>query len=133
MNKYEAGYNLLLILSVSDGEYLPEEGQVIADYLRAQHEPFIGTAEENSLLLELSDEQLLDHFKDSALKYHSEADESQKEELFTAATESFFADSSPEERNQLLRFVMRLVKADNVVSPGESSFLSRLYDAWGID
>lgn len=132
MNKYEAGYNLLMILSVIDGNFVPQEGSIIADYLRQMHEPYKGTSNENPMLEQLGDEQLIEHFKDSSFLFYKQHNALERKKIFVEAAKTYQADSAEEEQRAFIDFVKKIVLADNVISKEESQFMNLLFKTWGL-
>lgn len=132
MNKYEAGYNLLMILSVIDGNFVPQEGSIIADYLRQMHEPYKGTSNENPMLEQLGDEQLIEHFKDSSFLFYKQHKAVERKKIFVEAAKTYQADSTEEEQKAFIDFVKKIVLADNVISKEESQFMNLLFRTWGL-
>lgn len=133
MNKYEAGYNMLMILSVVDGDFNREEGRVVIDYLKKVHAPFIGTDEENSLLLELSEDALLNHFEEAAYAFYKKHSKKEKLSIFSGAARQFSSNSRKSEQDEFLEVAKRLIISDNKVSPEENTFINQLFKLWGLE
>lgn len=132
MNKYEAGYNLLMILSVVDGEFLPQEGNVVVDYLREMHDAFVGTANENPMLNELSNDQLISHFRDSSYLFYKQHDAAERKKIFVSSAKDFLGASTEDERKTFIEFVKKVVLADNKISKEESLLMNLLFRTWGL-
>lgn len=112
-NKTIAGYHLLMILSAVDYRIKLEEDLVIRDFL-AKEFPFeVDLDNEMSLISALRPEEWEQHF----LKY----------------MDDFYADATPEERRDFLRFSLDLVTADKVVTVEENYYLQLLFNHWEGD
>ena len=44
--------------------------------------------------------------------------------------DDFYDDATEEERNKLIRFAIKLSKADNVITQEENRFLNLLFENW---
>ena len=109
-NKSIAGYHLLMILSSVDGDFAPEEGLKIQEYL-AEEFPFrINLDNELDVIATLQPENWKDHFE-----FHARC---------------FFDDSTEEERQKFLDFAKLLIKADDSVSDDEHRFYQVLKNIW---
>ena len=109
-NKSIAGYHLLMILSSVDGEFAPEEGLKIQEYL-AEEFPFkMNLDNELDAIAVLQPEQWKDHFE-----FHARC---------------FFDDSTEHERKEFLAFSKSLIKADDEVSEREHHFYRLLKNMW---
>ena len=113
MNLAQSGYQMLMILSVVDGEYTVSEGKIIVDYLTKNYELDIDIDNENQALLEVPKEQIPDHFKKAAA--------------------DFLGHSSEEQRLDFIAFAFRLVQADGEINPDENKILNSLAHFWHID
>jgi len=112
-NKPIAGYHLLMILSSVDGEFAPEEGMKVQEYL-AEEFPFkINLDNELETIALLQPEQWKDHFE-----FHARC---------------FQDDSTEEERKKFLKFAKSLIKADDEVSDREHQFYMLLKNIWKMD
>jgi len=111
-NKPIAGYHLLMILSSVDGEFAPEEGMLIQQYL-ADEFPFrMNLDNELETLALLRPEEWKDHFE-----FHARC---------------FYDDSTAEEREKFIQFAKSLIKADQVVTETEHTFYKLLKNTWNI-
>ncbi|MCW3161221.1 tellurite resistance TerB family protein [Chryseobacterium oryctis] len=112
-NKPIAGYHLLMILSSVDGEFAPEEGMLIQQYL-ADEFPFrMNLDNELETLALLKPEEWKDHFE-----FHARC---------------FLDDSIEEERVKFVQFAKSLIKADNTVTDEEHTFYKLLKNLWKLD
>ncbi|UZT97590.1 TerB family tellurite resistance protein [Chryseobacterium fluminis] len=112
-NKSIAGYHLLMILSSVDGDFAPEEGMVIQQYL-ADEFPFrIDLDDELDTLAMLQPDEWKNHFE-----FHAGC---------------FKDDSTEEERKKFAQFAKTLIKADNQVTDEEHSFYKHLKSLWNLD
>lgn len=112
-NKSIAGYHLLMILSSVDGEFAPEEGLKIQEYL-AEEFPFrINLDNELDVIATLHPEDWKDHFE-----FHARC---------------FLEDSTEKERKDFIAFTKSLIKADEVVSEDEHRFYHLLKRLWNME
>lgn len=112
MNKLTAGYHMLSLMSQCDGFFDPREGRIIINYLSEMF-PYpivINMDTEMDVLSELNPDD-----------YHSH---------FSKAMDSFYSDSTEEERLEFLEYAVELVKADNRLAMEENIFLKNLFDSW---
>ncbi|GAB4142605.1 MAG: hypothetical protein Fur0041_17700 [Bacteroidia bacterium] len=110
LNKPIAGYHLLMILSRVDGEFDKHEGDVIVNYLKDTFPIHVNLDEEFDFLASLPKEALSEHFE--------------------KAMNDFYNDSTEDERTHFLDFAVKMVKADNKITPEENEYLNRLFTAW---
>lgn len=112
-NKPIAGYHLLMILSSVDGEFAPEEGMKVQEYL-AEEFPFkMNLDNELETIALLQPEQWKDHFE-----FHARC---------------FQDDSTEEERKKFVKFAKSLIKADDEVSDREHQFYTLLKNIWKMN
>ncbi|KIA88650.1 tellurite resistance TerB family protein [Kaistella jeonii] len=112
-NKSIAGYHLLMILSSVDGEFAPEEGLKLQEYL-AEEFPFkINLDDELDVIATLHADQWKDHFE-----FHAKC---------------FFDDSTEEERKDFIKFAKSLIKADDKVSDQEHDYYMILKKIWNLN
>lgn len=112
-NKPIAGYHLLMILSSVDGEFAPEEGMKVQEYL-ADEFPFkMNLDNELEVIATLQPEQWKDHFE-----FHARC---------------FQDDSTEIERKKFIKFAKSLIKADDDVSDREHQFYKLLKTIWKMD
>jgi Tellurite resistance protein TerB. len=101
-NKSIAGYHLLMILSSVDGEFAPEEGMKVQEYL-AEEFPFkMNLDNELDIIATLQPEEWKDHFEFHARCFHD--------------------DSTEKERKDFAKFAKSLIKADDEVTEREHQF-----------
>ncbi len=111
-NKPIAGYHLLMILSSVDGEFAPEEGMIVQQYL-ADEFPFrTELDDELDTLAMLKPEEWQSHFE-----FHAGC---------------FYEDSTEEERKKFIQFAKTLIKADDKVSDEEHIYYTLLKKTWNI-
>jgi uncharacterized tellurite resistance protein B-like protein len=112
MNKTEAGFHLLMILSLADGSIQRAESSVILDFLEKNfHEP-IEIIKEQAFLRALPEDERKNHLHETA------------EHLYKITTQ--------EERHKLIEFAMKVVMADKKMNQEENSFINALYDTWDL-
>ena len=112
MNKTEAGFHLLLILSYADGNLHAEESSVIFDFIENNYKEDINIIKEQAFIRALPSEELHDHFLETAAQ--------------------FYKISTYEERNKLIEFAMKVVMADLEMENTENTYINELYDAWDL-
>lgn len=110
MIKAIAGYHMLMILSNVDGEFNPEEGKVIINYLEESFPSETDLDAEIEILSNVKEEDYLIHF--------------------TKCMNSFYKHSTMEERSKFVYFAMKLIKADNKFTEKENIFLNELLNNW---
>ncbi|MES2380442.1 MAG: TerB family tellurite resistance protein [Bacteroidota bacterium] len=113
MNKTEAGFHLLMIISKVDGKIEKAESNVLLDFLEKSFRQPIDLIKEQAFLMAYPMDDMMDHFIETA--------------------EQFFKISTSNERNKILQFAMKICMADNKMENGENKFINALYDAWGLD
>lgn len=101
-----------MLLSLSDGRSSEGELKVIRDFLENAFSGKIDLIKEQAFLIAYPPEEREAHFDEVAAR--------------------FYTISSPEDRNKVLDFAMKVVMADNEMKPEENKFINRLYDAWDI-
>lgn len=111
-NKSVAGYHLLMILSSVDGEFSPEEGMKVQEYLTEEFPFRINLDNELDVIANLHPEDWKDHFE-----FHARC---------------FYDDSTEEERLSFVTFAKTLIKADHKVSEEEHRFYKLLKNIWKL-
>ena len=109
-NKSIAGYHLLMILSSVDGDFAPEEGMKIQEYLAEEFPFHINLDNELDVIANLKPEEWKDHFE-----FHARC---------------FKEDSVEDERKKFLNFAKSLMKADDNVTDDEHRFYKLLKNMW---
>ena len=132
MNKYESAYNMLMILTVVDGEFNSNEGDIIIEYLRNAHQNYVGTEDENKTFMELSNDQLLNHFKDASFDFYKKHNEQQRLEIFASAAKDFYEASLQSDRESFIEFAKQIIIADHKVTKRENIYINKLFDLWGM-
>lgn len=104
---------MLMILSSVDGEFAPEEGMMIQEYL-AEEFPFrMNLDNELEVIATLHPEDWKDHFE-----FHARC---------------FYDDSTENERKKFVQFAKTLIKADDSVSNDEHRFYKLLKNLWNYE
>ncbi len=111
-NKDVLGVQMLSMLSQVDGDFKPEEGRVIVNYI-AKNFPLGGNL-------------------DGALDELSLINEEDYLEHFEKAAHDFMEESTDKERINFLKFAMKLINADEKVCREEGKLISHLFTWWGI-
>ena len=110
MNKTIAGYHLLMILSAVDFRISVDEDNVIREYIVEEFPFRVNLDKQMEIISNLRHDEWEAHFQ--------------------KALDDFYDDSTEEERNSLLRFAIKLTKADNVITKEENHYLNLLFNAW---
>lgn len=110
LNKTIAGYHLLMILSAADGHLGFPADLIIRDYLVTEFPFRVNLDREMAIIANLRRDEHEAHFQ--------------------KMMDDFYDDATEEERKRLLRFALKLTKADNVITPAENRFLNMLFEAW---
>jgi|694.fasta_scaffold60357_1 hypothetical protein len=110
MNHVIAGYHILMILSAVDNKFNPEEDKIIQTYLIQQFPFTVSLDKEIETISSLLPIEWESHF----LK----------------CMDDFMDDSTIEERNNLLKFAIHLIKADLEIGTEENRYIKLLYDGW---
>lgn len=112
MNKTEAGFHLLMILSYIDGTLHSTESSVIIDFIEKNYKENLDIIKEQAFIRALPGEELHNHFHEIAAQ--------------------FYKISTYEERNKLIEFAMKVVMADDTMEHSENTYINQLYDAWDL-
>jgi uncharacterized tellurite resistance protein B-like protein len=113
MNKTEAGFHILMILSLVDGNIISAESSVVIEFLDECFQQPIEIIKEQAFIRACPEEERLNHFTETA--------------------QQFFKISSIDERNKLLSFAMKVVMADDKMENEENVYINTLYDCWGLE
>ena len=113
MNKTEAGFHMLMILSKADGNINKSESEVLFEFLEKNFKQPIDLVKEQAFLMAYPNETVMDHFLETA--------------------EHFFKISNAIERNKLIQLAMKICMADDKMEIQENKFINALYDAWGLE
>lgn len=113
MNKTEAGFHILMILSLVDGNIQSSESSVVLEFLEESFQQPIEIIREQAFLRACPADERLNHFTETA--------------------QQFFKISSIGERNKLLAFAMKVVMADEKMENEENVYINTLYDCWGLE
>ncbi len=110
MIKAIAGYHMLMILSNVDGEFNPNEGKLIIEFLEKNFPSQTDLDAEVEILSNIKEEDYLNHF--------------------TKCMNSFYKHSTFEERSQFVGFAMQIIKADDKITDNENTFINELLNSW---
>ncbi|MFA6262331.1 MAG: TerB family tellurite resistance protein [Bacteroidia bacterium] len=113
MNKTEAGFHLLMMLSMADDHIHHTEHDVIIDFLNDHFNDNIDLIKEQAFLKALPASEQESHFMETA--------------------EHLFAISNADERHTITRFAMDVVMADETMQHHENKLINKLYDCWDIE
>jgi hypothetical protein len=110
LNKTIAGYHLLMILSAVDFRISGEEDMVIREYLVREFPFHINLDKQMEVISRLRPDEWEQHF--------------------LRIMDDFYDDATEEERKNFIRFAIKLVKADNVITKEENYYLNLLFEHW---
>lgn len=113
MSKVEAGFHMLMLLSLADGKIQQAESDVIIDFLNDHFNGNLDLIKEQAFLRALPAEEREKHFVETA--------------------EHFYSISTPDERHTLTHFAMEVVMADDALEAHENQLINKLYDCWDIE
>ncbi|TAE85679.1 MAG: hypothetical protein EAY81_06295 [Bacteroidetes bacterium] len=113
MTKVEAGFHLLVIVSLVDGKIQQAESDVILDFINDHFDGELDLIKEQAFLRALP--------------------ESERERHFIETAEHFYTISTEDERHTLTRFAMEVAMADEDMQIPENKFINKLYDCWAIE
>jgi len=113
MSKVEAGFHLLMLLSLADGKLHQAESDIIIGFLNDHFDGGIDLIKEQAFLRALPEEEREQHFVETA--------------------EHFYSISNEDERHTITRFAMEIVMADGNMQQHENKLINKLYDCWAID
>jgi uncharacterized tellurite resistance protein B-like protein len=113
MSKVEAGFHLLMLLSLADGKIQKAESDVMIDFLNDHFDGNIDLIKEQAFFRALPSEEYEKHFEETA--HH------------------FYSISTEDERHTITRFAMDLVMADENMQKHENTLINKLYDYWDIE
>lgn len=99
-----------MILSAVDFRISAEEDAVIRIYLETEFPFHVNLDREMEIISNLRPDEWEGHF--------------------TKAMDDFYDDATEAERKNLLRFALRLTRADNVITKEENKYLNLLFEAW---
>jgi hypothetical protein len=111
--KSVAGYHMLMILSAIDGYSSDKELKIIRKYMSENFSDDIDYDVETEKVRNINPVDYPVHFND--------------------AMNSFYMESTKEDRNHFLDFAVKLVIADKMITPKENLFLNELFNAWEAD
>lgn len=100
-------------MSMADGLMQKVESGVILDFLEKNFNDNIDIIKEQAFLRAYPTDELPGHVIEVA------------NQLYKITT--------PEERNKLIEFAMKVVMADKKMEKAENSLINAVYDAWGLD
>jgi hypothetical protein len=110
LNRSLAGYHMLMILSAVDGRFNGQEDNVIMEYME--------------------EEKLLGKNLDTHTDFLSKLKKEDYPLHFNTAMNAYYMDSGNDERTHFLDMAMRLVMADQKLTPGENLFIDELFNTW---
>jgi hypothetical protein len=102
LNKTEAGYHMLQLLSMVDDSFSINEELIIKNYLVENYPFHVSLDGAMDQISELKKEDYVMHFQ--------------------KCMDDFYLDSTSEERIHFMNFAVKIVSADNIVSQQENVF-----------
>lgn len=112
MTLVQAAYEILVTLSICDGDYDEDEGRVIVDFLNDNHDGSFDLTETNNRLMSMEKAAIEANFDRLA---------------------GWVADNSEvEDRTALLEFGLDLIMSDEELSEDENRLVQKLSEAWGV-
>lgn len=112
MNLIQAGYTILVTLSIVDGEFDEAEGKVIVDFLDDNFDGSFDPIQANKDLMSLDDAGILARFKQ--------------------AVKVFGAGTGVEDKEALLEFGIDLVMTDGELTEEENNMVREISEAWDV-
>ena len=113
MNKTEAGFHILMMLSLVDGSIQSSESSVILDFLEESFSEPIEIIKEQAFIRACPEDERLQHFTESA--------------------QQFYKISTTTDRDKFIAFAMQVVMADKKMEQAENAYINALYDTWGLE
>ncbi len=110
INKAIAGYHILMILSAVDFRISADKDMVIRQYLVNEFPFNVNLDNQMEVISRLKPDEWEGHY----LK----------------VMDDFYDDATEEERNHLIRFAIKLTKADKVITKEENYYLNLLFEHW---
>jgi hypothetical protein len=112
LNKTIAGYHILMILSAVDFRISGEEDKVIRQYLADEFPFHVNLDKQMEVISRLHPEEWERHFM--------------------KVMDDFYDDATDSERRNLIRFALKLAKADQVITKEENHYLNLLFENWEL-
>lgn len=112
MTLVEAAYDILVTLSICDGDYDEDEGRVIVEFLNDNHDGSFEVGEANARLMAMDKAAIDAHFKERA--------------------EWIGENSEVADREALLEFGLDLIMSDEELSEDENLLVQHLGTTWGV-
>lgn len=104
---------MLMIISHSDGEFSPEEGLEMVNYLEKSFPFHVPLDNELAEISALHTDDYYNHF--------------------IKAMNDFYLDSTEQERTKFLDTAVKMVIADKKITKEENIFLTELYNTWDAE
>lgn len=113
LNKGEAAFHLLGLLSLADGVSDTNEQEVIMEFLDNNYDDGIDLIKEQAFLKALPATEYLIHFEEVCNRFYSLSD--------------------ADERNRIIEFAMKVVMADKKMTEGENKLIDKLFTSWDLN
>jgi uncharacterized tellurite resistance protein B-like protein len=113
LNRCEAAFHLLVLLSRADGSSAENEKEIILQFIEDNFNEEIDLIKEQAFLTALPPSEHPLHFEEICSRFYS---------LSTA-----------EERNKLVDFAMKVVMADRQMTAHENKLIDKLFLAWDLN
>lgn len=113
LNKSEAGFHLLMLLSLADNHSVWPEHKVVLDFLDENYSEQIDLIKEQAFINALPAFMRKSHFEEVAQR--------------------FFSISTIQERFKFTGFAVDVIMADKILKNEENEYLNILYDNWDLE
>ena len=112
MNKTEAGFHLLVMLSLADGSTQPVEANIILEFLNREYALPLDLNKEQEFIKMMPEEEIHTHFSEVCSRFYSL--------------------SNKEERRNLVDFAMQIVMSDRKRNETEDMLINVLLHSWDL-
>lgn len=112
MTLIQAAYEILVTLSICDGDYDEDEGRVIVEFLSDNHDGSFDVSEANKRLMGMDKAAVEAHFQQLAKWIRNNAEEA--------------------DREALLEFGLDLIMSDEELSEDENRLVQHLAETWEV-
>lgn len=113
LNKCEAAFHLLGILSRADGSSAANEKRIILEFLEKNFDEEMDLIKEQAFLTALPPSEHYSHFEEVCDKFYTLSDQ--------------------DDRNKMVDFAMKVVMADKQMTEEESNLIDKLFTAWDMN
>ncbi len=110
LNTATAGFHMLMLLAEVDDDIHTNEGKLIIEYIEEQFPIPVNFDKHIEFLSTLNKQDYFNHF--------------------CKVMDDFYEDSTEKERSHFIDFVVRMIKADDIITKEENIYLNTLFGAW---